>query len=177
MVDKVTDVGPLDWRVSIVDKSGRPSPEFQRRWNANRANTALIGTITFGSGAPTGVPQDGAEYVDTSTDPYGFYIGQDGTWHLIGSIGHNPTATASDVAVNGTATTFMRSDAAPKVQKASLSQFGLVKPDGTTILIADGVISSVGGSGGTSVIPLVNGDLPGPSLVADEFGQCIGVPL
>ncbi|MDE2097514.1 MAG: hypothetical protein KGL39_09735 [Patescibacteria group bacterium] len=39
-----------------------------------------------------------------------------------------------------------------------------------------------GGSGGAAVagsymLPLVNGDLPGPSLMADSSGQCIGVPL
>lgn len=27
------------------------------------------------------------------------------------------------------------------------------------------------------VLPLVNGDLPGPSLIADPSGQCVGVPL
>src|ERR1700761_1779194 len=50
-----------------------------------------------------------------------------------GATGANPTATAGDVAVNGVATTFMRSDAAPAVQKASASQFGIAKVDGTTI--------------------------------------------
>jgi hypothetical protein len=67
-----------------------------------------------------------------------------------GSSGANPTATASDTAVNGVATTFMRSDAAPAVQKASASQFGLVKVDGTTITASGGVISSSGGGGGGS---------------------------
>jgi len=64
----------------------------------------------------------------------------------------NPTATASDTAVNGTATTFMRSDAAPAIQKASSSQFGLVKVDGTTITATGGVISSSGGSGAVALI-------------------------
>lgn len=47
--------------------------------------------------------------------------------------GANPTATASDTAVNGVAATFMRSDGAPAVQKGSSSQFGIVKNDGTTL--------------------------------------------
>lgn len=81
MVTKSKDLGPLTWNVAIVDKNGRPSPEFQRRWDTQRQNNALIGTITFGSGAPTGTPEDGAEYVDTSTSPYTFYIGNGGTWH------------------------------------------------------------------------------------------------
>lgn len=60
-----------------------------------------------------------------------------------GGTGANPTATASDAAVNGVATTFMRSDAAPAVQKASPSVFGLAKVDGTSITAAAGVISAV----------------------------------
>lgn len=79
------DTGPLAWNVPIVDvRSGRPSPEFQRRWETQRANNALIGTITFGSGAPTGTPEDGAEYVDTSVTPYVLYIGEGGTWYQVG---------------------------------------------------------------------------------------------
>jgi hypothetical protein len=77
-----------------------------------------------------------------------------------GASGANPSATASNVAVNGTAATFMRSDAAPAVQLTSASQFGLCKPDGTTITAAGGVLSAAAGgalqigstpiSGGTS---------------------------
>lgn len=53
----------------------------------------------------------------------------------------NPTAIASDVAQNGVASTVMRSDAAPAVQKATNSQFGLVEPDAFGICISGGVIS------------------------------------
>ena len=45
----------------------------------------------------------------------------------------NPTATAGPTAINGIAGTFMRSDAAPAIQKGSASQLGIVKPDGITI--------------------------------------------
>lgn len=71
--------------------------------------------------------------------------------------GANPTATAADVAVNGVATTFMRSDAAPAVQKASASQFGIVEVDGTTITASGGVITAVGGGGG-GVSSVTNSD-------------------
>lgn len=78
------DTGPLTWNVPIVDvKSGRPTPEFQRRWEQQRRNNALIGTITFGSGTPIGKPDDGAEFVDTSVTPYVLYVGSDGTWHQV----------------------------------------------------------------------------------------------
>jgi hypothetical protein len=58
------------------------------------------------------------------------------------SNGANPTATASDTAVNGSATTWMRSDGAPAIQKASASQFGIAKVDGTTITASGGVITA-----------------------------------
>jgi hypothetical protein len=39
-------------------------------------------------------------------------------------------------------------------------------------------VTIAGGSGSSAgMLPLVSGDLPGPSLIADAFGQCIGVPL
>jgi hypothetical protein len=89
--------------------------------------------------------------------------------------GANPTATAGPAAVNGSAATFMRSDGAPAVQKATNGQFGIiegdgstitltagvascttattsqlgcVEPDGTTVTISGGVISSTGGATG-----------------------------
>lgn len=55
----------------------------------------------------------------------------------------NPTATAGPTAVNGSASTYMRSDGAPAVQKASNAQFGLVEGDGQTISITAGVASTV----------------------------------
>jgi hypothetical protein len=60
----------------------------------------------------------------------------------------NPTATGSDTAVNGSAATFMRSDAAPAIQKTSASVFGLAKVDGSTITASGGVISATGSGGG-----------------------------
>jgi hypothetical protein len=59
-----------------------------------------------------------------------------------GSTGANPTATAGPTAVNGVATTFMRSDGAPAVQQGSSSQKGIVQVDGTTITASSGVISA-----------------------------------
>ena len=56
--------------------------------------------------------------------------------------GANPTGTAGPSAVNGSATTFMRSDGAPAVQKASSSQFGIVEVDNVTITASSGVIST-----------------------------------
>jgi hypothetical protein len=254
----VTDTGPLDWRIGIVDKAGRPTPEFQRRWTQQRLNNAAIGTVSFGSGPPpaTPAPADGAEYVDTSTTPYTIYVGNSGAWHKAGvtvftelsdapptytgsgddlvrvnsgatglefvaptsvldtfgaaegdllyrgpaswitlspgttgqfletggsgaapmwssvtvPTGANPTSTASDVSVIGSATTYMRSDGAPAVQKASATQFGLVKVDGTTITSSGGVISSVGGgSGGVNPNVFVAASLTPPTTSQFTF--------
>lgn len=83
-MSSVKDTGPLDWRIAIVDKSGRPTQEFQRRWATQRANNALIGSVTFGTGTPTGSPDDGAEYVDTTKDPWVLYIGENSIWNIVG---------------------------------------------------------------------------------------------
>lgn len=67
-----------------------------------------------------------------------------------GGTAANPTATAGATAVNGSATTYMRSDAAPAVRQGSSSQKGIVQVDGTTITATGGVISAPGGSGGVT---------------------------
>lgn len=83
-MSSVKDLGPLDWRTPIVDPSGRPSPEFQRRWDTQRNNNALIGGVTIGSGPPTGTPKDGAEYVDIALIPNVLYVGSAGAWVKVG---------------------------------------------------------------------------------------------
>jgi hypothetical protein len=83
MNDTVKDTGPLDWRIAIVSKDGRPTPEFQRRWATQRVNNGLISVPTFGTGTPPvdPVPDDGAEFIDQSTNPYTIYVAIDGKWH------------------------------------------------------------------------------------------------
>lgn len=172
------DTGPLDWRIAITDGTGRPTPAFQRQWNTQRNNNALIGTITFGTGAPTGTPDDGAEYVDISTNPYTLYVGQGGTWHSVTAIGANPTAIGSDTAVAGTAATFMRSDASPAIQKTSASQFGLSKVDGVSITASSGVISGPGVVLGFILNTGATGTNVGPELItarAGTFNKCVFV--
>ena len=74
--------------------------------------TALCNTFT--SALSGDVPAPGAS--NTS----GFYLSGAGTWVSIpaGSTGANPTGTVGLTAVNGSATTFMRSDAAPPLSQA-----------------------------------------------------------
>lgn len=115
--------------------------------------TATAGVIS----APTGGSGDVVGPASSTTNHVVFFNGatgkliKDSGLTLSGTntgdqtlpVGANPTATAGDTAVNGSAVTWMRSDAAPAVQKASSSVFGLAKVDGTTITASSGVISAV----------------------------------
>lgn len=66
----------------------------------------------------------------------------------------NPTATAGPAAINGNATTAMRSDAAPAVQVGSASQEGIVQVDGSTITATAGKITTAATTiNGTSCTP------------------------
>lgn len=85
---------------------------------------------TIASGCTLGFQSDGTNYHSTQICGSG------------GSSFANPSATAGPSANNGVATTAMRSDATPAVQKASSSQFGLTEPDGCTITTASGVTSA-----------------------------------
>lgn len=79
--------------------------------------------------------------------------------------GANPSGTAGPSAVNGSASTFMRSDAAPAVQKSSSSQFGIVETDGSTIGNASGVISCTTAT--TSQLGCVK---PDGTIITDSAG-------
>lgn len=54
-------------------------------------------------------------------------------------------------------------------------QAGTLTTIGTNLTLSSGTLSVTGISSG--VLPLVNGDLPGPSAIADDLGQFIGVPI
>jgi len=77
----------------------------------------MAGTFTI-----SGLASAGTQCVQASST--GALSGTGAACGGSGSTGANPTATASDTAVTGVATTFMRSDAAPAVQKTSSSVFG-----------------------------------------------------
>jgi hypothetical protein len=58
----------------------------------------------------------------------------------------NPAAVAGPSAVNGSASTYMRSDAAPAVQLGTSGQPGLLQCDGATTTCSGGVITAVAGA-------------------------------
>jgi hypothetical protein len=53
----------------------------------------------------------------------------------------NPSATAGPAAINGSATTSMRSDGTPAIQLGTAAQKGILQVDGVTITAAAGIIS------------------------------------
>jgi hypothetical protein len=65
----------------------------------------------------------------------------------------NPSATAGPTANNGSAATFMRSDASPAVQLGTAAQKGIIQCDGSTITCTAGVISAVANGTVTSLTP------------------------
>ncbi|HEY2010518.1 MAG TPA: hypothetical protein VGH23_16130 [Rhizomicrobium sp.] len=157
---------PVNALGCIYQGSSAPSVPLAGQYWFNTTTTAWVLT-----------QYDGAQWVQIGTLDTAAH-----TWTPVGGGGGgtpgNPTATIGATAVNGSATTYMRSDAAPalpatlpalngsaltnlnasaissgtvpagNLPAATTSAQGAVKPDGTTITIVGGVISSTtGGSG------------------------------
>lgn len=136
--------------------------------------TPAIGSIT---GLGTGVATALVAAMNSSTGPVGALtptnnnciVGNGTAWTSTtcpgggGGTGANPTATAGPTAINGVATTFLRSDGAPAVQTGTTGQLGLLQPDGTTITVSSGIISTapqsvvINPQTGTNY-PIVSGD-------------------
>lgn len=108
--------------------------------------TTTTGTFTVAAGKTLTVNNT---LTFTGTDGSSVAFGAGGTVSY--AAGANPSATAGPTAVNGTAATFMTSDSAPAVQKATSGQFGIVEcGSGTTC--TSGVISTTGGGTGTPAV-------------------------
>jgi hypothetical protein len=85
----------------------------------------------------------------------------------------NPTWTAPGTAVNMT----VKDEGATLT--ATPTSMNFVGAGVVATVVGNDVTVTIAGGGGSSagMLPLVSGDLPGPSLIADAVGQCIGVPL
>ena len=119
----------------------------------------VIGRLSSGTGAPELIPIKGvlSGAVGAALATAG-QIGPTGPTGATGPTG--PTgATGARGATGATGAT------------GSAGATGATGPTGLT-----GATGATGPSA-TGVLPLVNGDLPGPSLIADALGQCIGVPI
>lgn len=178
----VKDLGPLDWRTPIVDGGGRPSPQFQRLWNTQRDNNALIGTVTFGVGAPTGTPNNGALYMDTTKLPWVLYVGDNSAWNIVGvqdftqlaDVPGNYTGAANDlVHVNGNATGLVFGSLSSVLDGITVTEgsllvrgnatWGSLAPgNATQVLTANGAGAlpswqAGGGGGGGGTAPTIRG--------------------
>lgn len=129
------DLGPLDWKTPIVDSSGRPSPEFQRRWATQRNNNALIGSAVLGSGPPAGTPDDTDEYIDIAATPPALYVGSAGAWLKIGVFAFLQLSDVPSAYTAAAAKLLRVNGAASGVEFASLSAVldGLSATRGTVL--------------------------------------------
>lgn len=106
--------------------------------NTLTSTTSKINGIAGATGIKLGI-QQAADFVSDGTDWHAAlgvpqpatqtgttYLADDMTWKTT-AVGANPTATAGTSAVNGSASTFMRSDGAPAIPAASTSTAGLAK--------------------------------------------------
>src|SRR4051812_26434428 len=79
--------------------------------------------------ATPNVPTGDASYY-FATDTGKLYCWTGSAWTQVGGVaGANPTATAGPAAVNGSASTFLRSDGAPAIQLGTAAQKGIVQVD------------------------------------------------
>lgn len=103
-------------------------------WNGTA--TTLFGFITAASLDTAGTVA--GSICATSAGLFEYKVGVN---CFVAGSGANPTAIASNIAVNGVATSFMRSDAAPAIQLASNAQFGLAECDNVTTVCPSGIVA------------------------------------
>lgn len=112
-------------------------------WFTSSAIKAQVGSVTYDLLSPTLTSLNQLPAIGAGT-----FLGNTGgssakpSAVAISTLGANPTATAGPTAVNGSASTYMRSDGAPAVQLGSNSVKGIVQCDGTSINCSSGVIST-----------------------------------
>ncbi len=146
---------PLAYNVPIADKDGNPTPEFMRKW---AQQFGINGTIPVASG--TGL------FVQTGSGAWVLRLIDAGTG--ISVTNGNGVAGNPSIALTNTAVTPGAYGDATHVATFTVDQQGRLTAAAAVLITS---------SGGGAMLPLVNGDLPGPALVADPSGQCIGVPL
>lgn len=122
---------------ALTDETGSGSAVFGTAPTISSLNATVAMTLAYITGSTQCLQ------VNTS----GAVSGTGSACGSGGGTGANPTATAGPAAVNGVATTFMRSDGAPAVQLATAAQKGIAQVDGATILASSGVISVPVGCG------------------------------
>lgn len=72
--DEILPLNPLDWRAGIVDRAGRPTPEFQRRWLNQTANNKTLGTAADANAAALAAEAAAQAKINAHTG-FGFFAG------------------------------------------------------------------------------------------------------
>lgn len=160
-------VNPLSWQVPIVNKDGTPTDEFMRKWEQQATTNSTIPVLST-------VAQVSAVIDIIDDTPGDILIRGSTTWEGVapltlfdaaGAAAAAQTAaelfaTNADAVVLAAAEAFSANAnnltsgtvAAARLPIATTAAFGAVKPDGVTVTIAAGVISAVGGGGGSGTI-------------------------
>lgn len=163
-VQPILDTGPLDWRIGIVDTNGRPTPEFQRRWNTQRQNNGLITPTTVAVGAPVSpAPADGSEYVDIGASPPALYVASSANWIKVGvysflqlsDVPHAYTSSANKlVQVNTGATGLVFTDTSHILDTIGAVQGDLLYRSATSwSVLAPGTAGQLLSTGGAGTNP------------------------
>lgn len=157
-------VNPLSWNVPIVNKDGTPTDEFMRKWLQQATTNATIPILS--------TPAQVSAVIDViDATPGDMLIRGTTLWEGVdpftlfdaaGAAAAAQTAaelfaTNADAVVLAAAETFSANAsnltagtvAVARLPVATTAALGVVKPDGSTITIAGGVISAAGGGGGS----------------------------
>jgi hypothetical protein len=175
---------PLTWSVPITDKEGRPTEEFQRKWAQqfginesipDLSTATLVSAVIDKLGTTRGailyrnatvwtllIPATDGKVLTTHG------AGADPTWEDASAV--TDIQTLLDTITTDEGDIIFRSATAWEALSAGATGY---------VLTAHGVAPPTWEppSGVAAMLPLVTGDLPGPALMADDDGQCIGVPL
>jgi hypothetical protein len=121
-----------------------------------------VGTITTGVWNGTVI---GTAYIGTGSPTAGYYVdGGTGAWTVLpsGGTGANPTGTIGLSAVNGSASTFLRSDGAPALSQAIVPTWTGLHTFGKTIAAntaQDAILLAAGGTASASGTQYYSGSL------------------
>ena len=199
----MTSLNPLTWNIPIADVGGNPTPEFMRKWaqqqgiNASIPVPAVSGTgflvqtgptswalrtitsgtginVTNGSGV---VGNPVVALADTAVTPGSYGSASQVATFTVDQQGR--LTAAANVTINITESGLTLADVTTDDVSITKHGFAPKAPnDATKFLNGVGAYSvPAGGGGGSGMLPLVTGDLPGPIAIADGNGAFIGVSL
>lgn len=167
----ISQAGPLQWQVPIVDKEGRPTPEFMRWFAMLLGNDNSLDT--------------GKQDHDVDLDALaaltgtGFIVRSGDTTYILRSIAAgtgisitNGNGVSGNPTISSTVTAYTDEEARDAVAAA------LVAGSNITITVNDGANTiTIDASGGVDslYIPLVDGSEP-PVFITDGMGNLMMVP-